>query len=42
MRGPYCLLRPRTAGIVVDPTPVTGSVTGAVSDVGENKISKLS
>ena len=42
MQGFYSLLTPRVAGIAGGPTPVTVSVTGAESDAGENKISKLS
>ena len=42
MRVPYCLSPLRAAGIAVCPTPVPTSVTGAESDVDENRISKLS
>ena len=43
MRDPFCL-PPLRAGSIAedDPTPMTVSVTGAESDVGENRISKLS
>ena len=42
MRGPYCLSPPGAAGIAGGPKPVTVIVTAGQSDVGDNRISKLS
>ena len=41
MWGPYSLPVHRAAGITRDPLPVTVSMNDAESDVGKNRISKL-
>ena len=42
MRSPFGWLPPRAAGIAVDPTLMTKSMTSVESNVDKNRISKLS